>query len=173
MNPNFAKKLSSVINNIGIITKDKKNPFYKSNYTDINSMLPIIKQELKKVGITSMPIVRNNSLINVFIEEETGEVFPPFDNNTVGLQLKGNKPQEIGSEITFYRRYLLTANLLIEQQDDDGNNSSNAYNKAMINIKPLKVKYNNNLQDFKKIVAPQVTGQQLLKLEEAWNKVAA
>ena len=167
MTPKFAQKISDVINNIGIITKDKTNPFYKSQYTDINSMIPVIKEELEKAGITCMTIVHNNSLINVFIDQETGDTFPKLQNDSIGLQLKGLKPQEIGSEITFFRRYLLTANLLVEQQDEDGNKSSDAYNKTMINIKPLKDKYKNDLQAFKEKVAPQVTGQQLLNIEKA------
>ena len=126
MKAEFAKKLGEAINNIGVITKDKKNPFYKSNYADINSILPNVKEELEKVGITCMAIVQNNSLVNVFIDQDTGEVFPDINDNTIGLELKTIKAQERGSEITYYRRYLLCSNLLIEQADDDGNQAQKA-----------------------------------------------
>lgn len=126
MRAEFAKKLGEAINNIGVITKDKKNPFYKSDYADINSILPNVKEELQKAGITCMAIVQNNSLVNVFIDQESGEVFPDINDNTIGLELKSIKAQERGSEITYYRRYLLCSNLLIEQADDDGNQGNKA-----------------------------------------------
>lgn len=124
MTKEFAKKLGKAINSIGVITRDKKNPFYKSNYADINSILPNVKEELQKVGITCMAIVQNNSLINVFIDQDTGEVFPNIKDNTIGLDIKTVKAQDRGSEITYYRRYLLCSNLLVEQADDDGNQAT-------------------------------------------------
>jgi len=124
MTSKFAKKLGQVITNIGVITKDQTNPFFKSNYADINQILPAIKKELHSAGITCMSLLQNNSLINVFIDQETGEVFPNINNDTIGLEIQSTKAQDRGSEITYYRRYSLCSSLLIEQSDDDANKAS-------------------------------------------------
>ena len=124
MTSKLAKKLGDVISSIGVITKDETNPFFKSKYANINTILPHIKEEMAKVGLTSMAIIQNNSIINVFICQDTGETFPDINKNSIGLDIKTTKAQDRGSEITYYRRYLLCSNLLIEQADDDGNKAS-------------------------------------------------
>lgn len=124
MTSKLAKKLGDVISSIGVITKDETNPFFKSKYANINTILPHIKEEMAKVGLTSMAIIQNNSIINVFICQDTGETFPDINKDSIGLDIKTTKAQDRGSEITYYRRYLLCSNLLIEQADDDGNKAS-------------------------------------------------
>ena len=114
------KKLLEVQKEIGAIIKDSKNPFYKSSYFDINALLDVVKPSLNKRDllllqplstITEYPVI-----ITMLIDTETGEKLEfPF------LLPAGLTPQNMGSAITYYRRYCLQSLLGLQAQDDDAN----------------------------------------------------
>lgn len=112
-------KLLEFQKKVGVIIKDSTNPFFKSKYADINSLLETIKPVLSEVGLVVMQPLTVCDSKNVL----TTEI---WDDEKIiaksAIFLPDNlDPQKIGSAITYYRRYSLQALLALEAEDDDGN----------------------------------------------------
>lgn len=110
------QKLFNLQQEIGTISKDATNPFYKSKYFDINSLINQLQPLLKKYKLLlKQPIIENvvYTKITCIDSKET---------ELSGLELtEQNDPQKRGSEITYYRRYTLTSLLALQAEDDDAN----------------------------------------------------
>ena len=114
------EKLLQVQKEIQPIIKDKKNPFFKSNYADINNMLEVVKPILSKHGIILLQPTTATGLKTLLIDAETGE---NLAESEIAIP-QDNDPQKMGSKITYYRRYALQSLLALEAEDDDGNTAS-------------------------------------------------
>jgi len=129
------EKLLKVQMEIGAIKKDATNPFYKSKYFDINSLLEQVKPILNKHGIVLLQALTNtngkNCLTTQIINAETETI---LDGGSIILP-DIQDPQKIGSAITYFRRYALQSLLALEAEDDDGNFAS----KTKAPSKPVKV----------------------------------
>ena len=72
------KKLLAVQKEIGAIHKDSKNPFYKSKYFDINSLLEAVKPVLNKYGLVLLQplthIEGKPAIKTMLIDSDTGEI---------------------------------------------------------------------------------------------------
>lgn len=118
----LAKSLSLFRDKIEAVSKDANNPFFKSKYADLSSILDAIKTPLKEawLALTHYPtnsewwFILRSTLYDVDSGESITWEFPIF----------WNKPQEIGSSITYARRYNTVALLDIPTEDDDGNSSN-------------------------------------------------
>ena len=106
------------------MSKDKANPYFNSNYADINKFIEVVKPVLSKHGVVLLqPLTEINgmpALKTVLMDSESGEDI----TNTTPLIFKDNDPQKVGSAITYYRRYALQSALFIEAEDDDANKAS-------------------------------------------------
>ena len=113
------EKLFALQQEIGAISKDANNPFYKSKYFDINSLLKQLQPLLKKHKLLLIqPIEEDMVYSKILCVEGTGGVIS-------GLKLPElNDPQKLGSAITYYRRYTLQSLLALQSEDDDGNSAS-------------------------------------------------
>ena len=113
------EKLFALQQEIGAISKDANNPFYKSKYFDINSLLKQLQPLLKKHKLLLIqPIEEDMVYSKILCIEGTGGVIS-------GLKLPElNDPQKLGSAITYYRRYTLQSLLALQAEDDDGNVAS-------------------------------------------------
>ena len=110
------EKLQKVKAEIGKISKDSKNPFYKSKYFDINGLLEHVEPLLQKNGLLLLQPIIEGKVITEIIDVETGEKV------SSELELTNQTdPQKRGSEITYYRRYTLTSLLGLQAEDDDAN----------------------------------------------------
>jgi len=120
-------KLLEVQQEIGSIKKDSVNPFFKSKYFDINSLLEQIKPVLNSKGILLLQGLTHEGeslcLTTELVEAETGDKV----TYTAVLPNLGD-PQKIGSSITYFRRYALQALLALEAEDDDANVASQGLN---------------------------------------------
>jgi len=116
----FYQKLFSLQQEIEAISKDSKNPFFKSNYADINQLLKHLKPLLKKYKLLLIqPILNNES--NAIIQDVGSK-----ERIYSSIKLPDtNDPQKIGSAITYFRRYNIISLLGLECEDDDGNIASN------------------------------------------------
>ena len=120
---NLYLKLAKFQEEIGAITKDLENPFFKSQYFDVNKVIEIIKPILSKNGLVVAQPLRvqdgRNLLTTFLIDVESGEEM------TGAMFLPDNlKPQDLGSAITYFRRYALVSMLLLQGENDDDVNSS-------------------------------------------------
>ena len=110
---------------VGKVGKNAKNPFFKSNYADINNVLDTIAPVCSKLGlvvIQAPKLKQGNDVLNTVISlAENPEQFVESD---VRLLLPSADMQKLGSAITYARRYSLISLFLLETEDDDGNTSS-------------------------------------------------
>ena len=123
---NINQKLFDLQQEIGTISKDASNPFYKSKYFDINSLIGQLNPYLKKYKLllhqpTDIDFETGIEFVCTFFEcIETKQRSTPSR-----LKLKDEKdPQKLGSQITYFRRYTLASLLGLQAVDDDGNAAS-------------------------------------------------
>lgn len=120
------KKLLAIQQEIGAIKKDATNPFYKSKYFDINSLLEQVKPILNKHGVILLQGLTN---IDGKLALSTRLVTELNATNDTMVEFICPLPevtdaQKAGSAITYFRRYALQSLLALEAEDDDGNFAS-------------------------------------------------
>lgn len=107
------------------IKKGKRNPHFKNTYANLNEVLDKVKEPLNDLGIiiVQVPLVDGLRTTLVDTEDDTFiEGFLPF--------MGAINPQQIGSNLTYYRRYSLVTMLGLEDEDDDGNKASEKSNSG-------------------------------------------
>jgi hypothetical protein len=112
------KKLLEAQKEIGAIKKDSENPYYKSKYFDINSLLATVKPILNKHGLVLLQALDDGKLNTVIADAEAGL--------TIGYSTPlpaVSDVQKLGSAITYMRRYALQSMLALEAEDDDANST--------------------------------------------------
>ena len=106
---------------MGAALKDSKNPFFKSKYADLNSIIDAAIPALNEEGIAVLqsPGLNNDggSIINTILLHTSGE-FIAGQSKVVAA--KQNDPQSEGSAVTYARRYGLQAMVTLKAEDDDG-----------------------------------------------------
>lgn len=130
MEKSLAGKLLAFNKKVGTISKDSENPFFHSKYFDVNKVIEVIRPILNEVGLIVMQplmaIFEDNkprtAIKTILIDAESGAEYFEFTPIT-----DLPKAQEMGSAITYWRRYALVSTLLLQgEQDDDGNVASSA-----------------------------------------------
>lgn len=101
------------------IKKGERNPHFKNTYANLNEVLDKVTKPLNNLGIVIIQTPKEGGLETTLIDTEddtsvTG--FLPF----IGI----TNPQQVGSNLTYYRRYSLVTMLGLEDEDDDGNKAS-------------------------------------------------
>tara|TARA_R110000772_G_scaffold117433_1_gene222851 strand:+ start:1185 stop:1697 length:513 start_codon:yes stop_codon:yes gene_type:complete len=115
MKTNIYTKLYDLQNELGAISKDATNPFYKSKYFDINSLIGQLKPLLHKHNLVLLQPITDNQVRSVIVDLEGGSV-------ESSIQLPNDlDAQKLGSAITYFRRYTLQSLLALQAIDDDGN----------------------------------------------------
>lgn len=129
---NIMKKLLEVQMEIGAIKKDSENPFFKSRYFDINSLLAVVKPVLNKHGLV---ITQELSHINGKLALGTSISNSENDEHmTSWCPLpEGLDAQKAGSAITYFRRYAIQSLLALEAEDDDANIASSKKVEKKVN----------------------------------------
>ncbi len=118
---NIYTKLSAVKKEIGAISKDSTNPFFKSKYFDINGLLKHVEPLLQKNGLLLLQPIVKGEVFSEIIDVEDG------DSVTSSMLLPNiEDPQKLGSAVTYYRRYTLQSLLGLQAEDDDANAASKA-----------------------------------------------
>jgi len=113
---NINQKLLKVQTEVGAIGKDAKNPFFKSKYFDINTLIAHVQPLLADNGLLLLQPIKDGYQYSTIIDVESGEEVNSF------LQLPvQNDAQKLGSAITYFRRYTLQSLLGLQAEDDDGN----------------------------------------------------
>ena len=129
------KNLAAAKKEIGAISKESKNPFFKSKYFDINQLLEHVEPVLLKHGLMiTQPIQENKVYTNIW-DIESGE----FCNSYLELPIIQD-PQKIGSAISYFRRYTLASLLAIQAEDDDGNKASKPAKKTPVVLTDANIK---------------------------------
>jgi hypothetical protein len=118
---NLYTKLNEVKKEIGAISKDSTNPFFKSKYFDINSLLKHVEPLLQKNGLLLLQPIVKGEVFSEIVDIESGE------SVTSSIPLPQiDDPQKIGSCVSYYRRYTLQSLISLQSEDDDANSASQA-----------------------------------------------
>jgi hypothetical protein len=135
------------------IVKDKANPYFKSKYADLSSILAAIDKPLLENGLfvsqVTSTLEDGTAYLTTQVWHESGEVLesPRY------LLHGGTDPQKLGSAITYARRYQLCALLSIAaDDDDDGNGMSYSSKKTSANPKVANIKQASKNPNGKKIL---------------------
>ena len=110
------KQLLEVQKEVGAISKDSKNPFFKSKYFDINKLIEVVNPVLSKHGLVLLQPIEDNKVVSRLFDVESEKGVES------SLELPNlTDPQKIGSAISYYRRYTLSSLLGLQAEDEDGN----------------------------------------------------
>jgi hypothetical protein len=137
---NIAKALQCFQSKMGKISKDSNNPFFKSKYASLSTILEHIQQPLAECGLSFSQLPDGTGLTTIIMHGESGEFLEStYDVNAIPEYTKEKdsqgtviyrgpayvSPQNVGSAITYARRYALGAALGLNiDEDDDGNKAS-------------------------------------------------
>ena len=165
---NFYEKLSAVKSEVGRISKDSSNPFFKSKYFDINSLLLHVEPIIQKNGLLLLQPIQDGLVKSIIYDTngfsiESGIALPEL-----------NDPQKLGSAITYYRRYTLQSLLALQAEDDDANLASN---KTVSNntkeTEQDKKWLNKNTPEFSKAIEYLKNGGNLETIENKYKLAKA
>jgi hypothetical protein len=106
---------------VGKISKDAKNPFFKSNYASLPHILDEIQEPLEKSGLIISQFPDGNGLTTMLIHSDSGQYLQATYIMPVA---KANDPQALGSAISYARRYAVSSILSLKIDDDDANRAT-------------------------------------------------
>lgn len=120
------EKLFKIQGTVEALTKDTKGYNYK--YFDINQMLEKLKPMLQEHKLLILQPIEDDRVYTRIIDLETGDKV----ESSIALTI-GAKPQDLGSEVTYYRRYTLQSLLSLQAEDDDAaKTKSSSYSKKTL-----------------------------------------
>jgi hypothetical protein len=115
---NIYQKLADAKAEIGAISKDSTNPFYKSKYFDINNLLAHVEPILLKHGLLCLQPIIEGNVVTQIIDIDTEQMI----ESSIALTDERD-PQKLGSQISYFRRYSCSSILAIQAEDDDANSA--------------------------------------------------
>jgi len=115
----LAEALSKAQGEMENAVKDSTNPFFKSHYADLASVILAIKIPLSKNGLSYVQLVKTD---NGITSVETILMHRSGQSISASMIAKPAKDdmQSLGSAITYARRYSLQAMVGLSAEDDDG-----------------------------------------------------
>lgn len=118
---NLALALSKAQGTMSGAKKDSANPFFKSKYADLTSVWEACREALSKNEIAVFQktgFVDGMFGVITKLQHSSGEFEEGFFPVAVPVTAKA---QEMGSAVTYARRYALAAMVGVAPEDDDGN----------------------------------------------------
>lgn len=95
--------------------KDSANPFFKSRYADLASVIEAAREPLAKNGLAVIQLINETGGVETVLTHSSGE----WISSTLQLTPKTTSPQDMGSIISYGRRYSYAAIVGLAQVDDD------------------------------------------------------
>lgn len=158
------KKLNDFKKKVGVVRKDSTNPHFKNKYATIESVLETIENPLSECGLGFYQSVKDMTLETVVYDFETGETLV----SVVPLIMTKQDMQQLGSAITYARRYGLVSMFGLEQEDDDGNLAARPVQKQTPPVKNYTLDEVRSLAKIKEIDESKIcTGYKISSLEDA------
>ena len=114
----LSKAMAKAQDEMGGAVKNSNNPFFKSSYADLTSVIKAIKEPFANNGLSfvQFPISAPDHIgITTRLMHESGE----WLESECFLPLTKADPQSCGSILTYCRRYALSAMCGIPAVDDD------------------------------------------------------
>ena len=108
------------------IKKTETNPFFKSKYANLSSILDVIRKPLSDNGLSFVQFPTDSHELTTILMHVSGE----WMQASYKMEPVKKDPQGLGSVITYQRRYALGAILGLNiDDDDDGNKASKPEDK--------------------------------------------
>lgn len=166
---NIYQKLSALKSEIGTLKKNAKNPHFKNSYIDLSGLLDAVEPLMQSNGLLLLQPIKDGVVWTEIVDIESAEKL----SSNIALPT-GVNPQQLGSAITYYRRYTLQSLLGLSAEDDDGNTAASAPTKKVLTNTDM-AKAVTALQEGKTTVEAvlkhyTVTVEQLAILNEAKTK---
>lgn len=118
--------------------KDTTNPFFKSKYADLSSVVEAIRTPLSSNGLSYVQVAHDaesSAKIETIILHSSGEW---LSCGAVSVPVAKADAQGFGSAMTYARRYGLSAAFGVAPEDDDGNAAAKAAPKTPAYSAPHK-----------------------------------
>jgi ERF superfamily len=114
---NIYKRIIEFQSNMSNVAKDANNPFFKSKYAPLDTIQQMIKKPLSDAGLGYTQYPTSEGLKTVLFDENGNTL-----EGSYPMVLTG-KPQEVGSAMTYAKRYSLVGilGIIVGGDDDDGN----------------------------------------------------
>lgn len=158
MNKDFLLAYSKLLRSINAIKKETENPYFKAKYADLNSIFDEVKEKISENGFVLLQNVENMNLRTRIVHIETGEML----ESVFSLVTQKLDMQQLGSAVTYARRYSLLPMLNIEVEDDDGNEACG--------IKKPTFNELNTVEDFEKAIRSATSEKALGALWYKWKE---
>jgi len=137
-----------------IATTDKNNPFFKSKYADLHSIVRASRPSLTKNGLSIMQRITTSENDNMYLNTRLCHASGQWIESKMPIKPADYKIQSIGSYITYLKRYTLAA--IVGVATDDANDDDGE--KAMDRSKKKEVKA--------PVVVQKITKKQVKDLED-------
>jgi hypothetical protein len=115
--------LVAAIGELSNAPKNADNPYFKSKYATLDSIIDLTRPVLKKHGlaISQCPVFENGcaGVITKILHKNGWST-----ESRLLLPLKDQSPQAVGGAITYARRYSFSVVGIASEEDDDGNVST-------------------------------------------------
>jgi hypothetical protein len=106
---------------IGKVTKNATNPHFKKAYADINALIDAVEPILLENGLLLLQPIQGNNVCTQIIDIDSGTMIESC------MELPTNlTPQQMGSAITYFRRYTLQSSMSLQSIDDDAHMAEQA-----------------------------------------------
>lgn len=120
----IAEALIAVQSEMGTVTKENENPYFKSKYADLAAVhrlcMPILTKNGLCVSQVCAPSEKGVKIVTLLLHKSGQYLGSELEMIPTKMD-----PQGIGSAITYARRYALMAIIgLVAEEDDDGNAAS-------------------------------------------------
>lgn len=120
----LGKALSKAQGSIKPAVKDSANPYFKSKYADLASVYDACREALSSNGLSVIQraVGQGRTVgITTTLLHDSGQ----WIEGTISVVLEeAATPQQVGSALTYLRRYSLSAMVGVAPEDDDGNAAS-------------------------------------------------
>lgn len=117
----ITNKLLEFQKRVSAISKDSVNPFFKSKYFDVNTVIDTIKPVLNDIGlVVTQPFGISDAGKNVLYTQVWDDGKLVIASGILIPEVADI--QKFGAALTYLRRYALVSLLLLQgEEDDDGN----------------------------------------------------
>jgi hypothetical protein len=164
----LAKALCKTQGELEPAMKDSNNPFFKSKYADLKSVMNACRGPMTANGLSvaQFPsMAGTTACLATILMHSSGQ----WIRSLAPLNPTKNDPQGLGSAITYMRRYMLASAIGVWQEDDDGNDASRPAHNGKPATSRRETPANGNGQNTNG--KPQNTKAQFVQAVREWSGV--
>lgn len=130
-----------------VAKKDSTNPFFKSSYSDLTSIVSASRPSLTKNGLAIIQRVKTNNDNKMYLLTRLCHSSGQWIESNMIINPPKSDIQAIGSYITYLRRYNWASIVgVVSDDDDDGNKAVENHNNTK-NPKYLTLKQINEIEN--------------------------